>query len=104
MIERKFIAQRMKELQIQEFIEHNLKNVGHSMTKMQKTPVGEKIVIYASRPGLIVGRKGENIKQLTKTLKIICVSGVCRFGGRSIRKLGSLGGLGFFGCQIPQIP
>jgi len=59
----------MKELQIQEFIEHNLKNVGHSMTKMQKTPVGEKIVIYASRPGLIVGRKGENIKQLTKTLK-----------------------------------
>jgi small subunit ribosomal protein S3 len=36
---------------------------------MIKTPLGEKIVIYASRPGLIVGRKGQNIKDLTKTLK-----------------------------------
>ena len=36
---------------------------------MVKTPLGEKIIIYASRPGLIVGRKGQNIKQLTKALK-----------------------------------
>jgi len=69
MIERKFIAQKIKEFQIQEYIEHNLKNVGHSHTKMIKTPLGEKIVVYASRPGLIVGRKGQNIKELTKTLK-----------------------------------
>jgi len=69
MIERKFVAQRIKEFEIQEYIAENLKKVGHSHTKMQKTPLGEKIVIYASRPGLIVGRKGQNIKQLTKTLK-----------------------------------
>lgn len=69
MIERKFVKQKIKEAQIQEFIINNLKNVGHSHTKMQKTPLGEKIVIYASRPGLIVGKKGQNIKQLTKTLK-----------------------------------
>lgn len=71
MIERKFVAQKIKEYQIQEYIEHNLKNVGHSHTKMVKTPLGEKIVLYASRPGLIVGRKGQNIKELTKTLKKI---------------------------------
>jgi len=69
MIERKFVKQRIKEDQIQEFISKNLKNVGHSHTKMQKTPLGEKIVIYATRPGLIVGKKGHSIKQLTKTLK-----------------------------------
>ena len=69
MIERKFVAQKIKEYQIQEYIRSNLKNVGHSHTKMVKTPLGEKIVIYASRPGLIVGRKGHNIKELTKTLK-----------------------------------
>lgn len=69
MIERKFISQKINEFLIQEFIKNNLKNVGHSHTKMQKTPLGEKIVVYASRPGLIVGRKGENIKQLTRTLK-----------------------------------
>ncbi|HLC60924.1 MAG TPA: 30S ribosomal protein S3 [Candidatus Nanoarchaeia archaeon] len=69
MIERKFVAQKIKEFQIEEYITQSLNNVGHSHTKMIKTPLGEKIVIYTSRPGLIVGRKGQNIKLLTKTLK-----------------------------------
>jgi len=69
MIERKFVAEKLKEYQIQEFIAHTLKNVGHSHTKLQRTPVGDKVVIFASRPGLVVGRKGENIKKLTNTLK-----------------------------------
>lgn len=69
MIERRFITQKIKEFEIQEFIAQNLSNVGHSHTKMVKTPLGEKITIYASRPGLVVGRKGQNIKTLTKTLK-----------------------------------
>ena len=69
MIERKFVSQKINEYEIQEYIGKSLKNVGHSHTKMVKTPLGEKIIIYASRPGLIVGRKGQNIKQLTKTLK-----------------------------------
>ena len=59
----------MKELHIEEYITNNVKNVGHSHTKMVKTPLGEKIVVFASRPGLLVGRKGQNIKELTKTLK-----------------------------------
>jgi len=69
MIERKFVAQKIKERQVEEFISNNLKNVGHSHTTMVKTPLGEKIVIHASRPGLIVGRKGQNIKDLTDNLK-----------------------------------
>jgi small subunit ribosomal protein S3 len=69
MIERKFIAERVKEFQIQQYIEQTLKNVGHSATKLVRTPLGEKIIISASRPGLVVGKKGENIKKLTNTLK-----------------------------------
>lgn len=69
MIERKFVAERIKEFQIQEYITQTLKNVGHSHTKLQRTPLGEKIIIFASRPGLIVGRSGESIKKLTKNLK-----------------------------------
>ena len=69
MIERKFVASNMKEFMIQEFIESSIKGAEHSHTKLQRTPLGEKIVIYSSRPGLIVGRKGQNIKQLTKVLK-----------------------------------
>jgi len=69
MIERKFVAQKIKEHQIERYISSTLKNVGHSHTRMVKTPLGEKIIIYASRPGLIVGRKGQNIKDLTLNLK-----------------------------------
>ena len=69
MIERKFVAERIKEFQVQSFVRDSLKNAGVSHTKMQRTPLGEKIVIYTSRPGLVVGRKGQNINQLTKTLK-----------------------------------
>lgn len=69
MIERKFVKEKFKEYQVQEYISKTLKNVGHSHTKLVRTPLGEKIIIFASRPGLVVGRKGENIKKLTMTLK-----------------------------------
>ncbi len=69
MIERKFVTEKIKEFQIQEYVRSSLKNAGLSHVKVQKTPLGEKIVVYTSRPGLVVGRKGQNIKQLTKTLK-----------------------------------
>jgi len=69
MIERQFVNQNLKEFRIQEYISATLGKVGHSHTKLQKTPLGEKIIVYASRPGLVVGRKGMNIKKLTTTLK-----------------------------------
>ncbi|MFT4303264.1 MAG: 30S ribosomal protein S3 [Candidatus Woesearchaeota archaeon] len=69
MIETKFIQEIVKEFQITEFIAESLNNVGFSHAEVHKTPLGEKIIIYASRPGLIVGRKGENIQKLTKIMK-----------------------------------
>nr|AJS13022.1 small subunit ribosomal protein S3 [uncultured archaeon] len=69
MIEREFVAQKIREFKIQEFISNKLKNVGHSHTRLTKTPLGEKIIIFTSHPGLIVGRKGETIAELTRALK-----------------------------------
>lgn len=69
MIERQIVQSNVNEFKIQEYITSTLKNLGHSHIKLQKTPLGEKIIIYASRPGLIVGRKGQNIRQLTSDLK-----------------------------------
>lgn len=69
MIERQFIAQKIKEFEVQEYFEKNLSRVGHSHTKIQRTPLGDKVIIFAAKPGLIIGRQGTNIKTLTKTLK-----------------------------------
>ena len=69
MAESKIVEQKIKEFEIQEFVAENLKTVGLSSTKLVPTPMGEKIVINASRPGLVVGRKGQSIKKLTALLK-----------------------------------
>jgi small subunit ribosomal protein S3 len=69
MIERSVIKENKKEFQIQEYISSTLKNVGLSQVKLQKTPLGEKIIIHTSRPGLVVGRKGESISKLNHDLK-----------------------------------
>jgi len=68
MIEKKFIADNIKEFQIKEFVKQNLGRVGLSDVKVQKTPLGEKIIISASRPGLVVGRAGANITKITNDL------------------------------------
>ena len=36
-----------------------------SRVKIQYTPVGEKIIISTHKPGLVIGRKGEKIEELT---------------------------------------
>jgi small subunit ribosomal protein S3 len=69
MIERKFIAQKMKEQHVREYIAMQMSKTGHSAIEIKRTPLGEKIIIYTSRPGLVVGKKGENIKRLTEVLK-----------------------------------
>jgi len=69
MIERKFVNQNIKEFEIKEYIRNNLSRVGLSDVKLQRTPLGEKIVISTSRPGLVVGRSGTNITKLTHDLK-----------------------------------
>ncbi|MBN1502021.1 30S ribosomal protein S3 [Candidatus Woesearchaeota archaeon] len=69
MMEREFITRNLKEFEIQEYVKASLRGVGLSDIKIQRTPLGEKIIISASRPGLIIGGGGSNIKKLTKNLK-----------------------------------
>nr|AGT99787.1 30S ribosomal protein S3 [uncultured organism]AJS11736.1 30S ribosomal protein S3 [uncultured archaeon] len=69
MIERKFTNQKIKELQVRSYILSQLMRIGCSKIEIKRTPLGERIVVYTSRPGLIVGRKGENISRLTNALK-----------------------------------
>ena len=69
MIERKFISQKLKEFQIQEYVGSLLRGTGYSHTEIQRTPLGEKVIVYTTRPGVVVGKKGENINKLTAVLK-----------------------------------
>ena len=69
MIERKFVAQKIREEQIQEYMAKVLAKAGYSHTEIHNTPLGEKITIFTTRPGLVVGKSGENVKKITAYLK-----------------------------------
>ncbi len=40
-----------------------------SKVNIEYTPVGEKVIISTHKPGLVIGRKGEKINELTSILK-----------------------------------
>ena len=69
MIEKIIVAKNIREYTIQEFISHELPKACYSKIELKKTPLGEKIIIYTSRPGLVVGKKGSNIQKITEVLK-----------------------------------
>jgi len=66
---RKFIQFKKQEFGIKEYIKKDLGKGKISKLDIEYTPVGEKIIISTSKPGLIIGRKGEKIEELTRILK-----------------------------------
>jgi len=69
MIERQLIKEKIKEFQIQEYIQGRMSGAELSAITVKKTPLGDKITISSARPGMIVGKKGANIADLTSELK-----------------------------------
>lgn len=69
MIERKFIQLKKDEFAIKEFVKETLGKGKISSVKIEYTPVGEKIIVFTAKPGLIIGRRGEKINELSDLLK-----------------------------------
>lgn len=69
MIERKIMGDKFKEFAVSNFVRKQLNDVPIKEVTFEKNPLGERITIYTSTPGLVIGREGSNIKKLTKELK-----------------------------------
>lgn len=69
MEERKTIKFKKDEFAIRERIKKEIGKGKVSKVKIEYTPIGEKIIISTSKPGLVIGRGGERIEELTKILK-----------------------------------
>ncbi len=70
MIEREFVSEKIKHFKIRELIDSKIRKfAGVGQVDIERTPLGEKIIIHAVRPGLIIGTGGETVKDLTETLK-----------------------------------
>lgn len=69
MIEKKFVEAKKQEYEVKEFIKAKLGKGKISDVKIERTPIGEKIVIVTPKPGLVIGRGGEIIQEINESLK-----------------------------------
>lgn len=58
-----------RNLELGEYLATTLKDAGYGDVEVQKTPIGTRITLYVTRPGLVIGRKGTGIKDLTSRLE-----------------------------------
>ena len=68
-IVKRFITESIKKTEIDEFLQKKLERAGYGGVDLSKTPLGTHVVIYAMRPGIVIGRGGETIKDLAMTLE-----------------------------------
>ena len=68
-IQKYFIQENARRAEIDDFLSQDLKRAGYSRVEMTKTPLGTRVVVYAAKPGLVIGRRGESIRDLTRVLE-----------------------------------
>jgi small subunit ribosomal protein S3 len=58
-----------RNMELDEYLAATLKDAGYGGVDVQKTPIGTRITLYVTRPGLVIGRKGVGIKDITSRLE-----------------------------------
>ena len=68
-IAKEMIEERVRRVQVQQHVQKKTSRAGFGGLSIQRTPLGTHIRISAERPGLVIGRKGGDIQNLTDELE-----------------------------------
>ena len=68
-IEKTFVKEGIKESEIETYLKERFSRAGYSHSEIQRTPVGTRIIVYANKPGLVIGRSGRRVTQITEDIK-----------------------------------
>lgn len=69
MEEKETVKFKKREFNVREYIKKSIGKGKVSKVRIEYIPVGEKIIISTHSPGLVIGKKGERIEELTRVLK-----------------------------------
>lgn len=69
MIEKDFVTEGLRRTKIDEYLEKELERAGYGGMDIQVTPLGTMVIVYAERPGMVIGRGGKTVRQITQNLK-----------------------------------
>ena len=67
--ERKFIRESTNRILIKEFLIKKVEGAGFGGMTIQRTPMGTRINIIVERPGMVIGKGGSKIKQITSDIR-----------------------------------
>ncbi|AGK60158.1 SSU ribosomal protein S3P [Archaeoglobus sulfaticallidus PM70-1] len=68
-VERKFVEERLKKFRVKEWMAQEVRNAGFGGVDITRTPLGTQITLFVERPGLVIGKGGRRIRNLTEKLK-----------------------------------
>src|SRR5574338_381534 len=54
---------------LKDYLREAIKEAGFSHVEISKTPTGTRVVLHVTRPGIVIGRKGSGIRELTEKLE-----------------------------------
>ncbi|MDE2590913.1 MAG: KH domain-containing protein, partial [Patescibacteria group bacterium] len=63
------IQDSYKLMLLKDYLRKAIKEAGFSEVDIQKTPTGTRVGLHVTRPGIVIGRKGGGIRDLTKVLE-----------------------------------
>ena len=63
--ERRFVAENIRRVLLKEYLMKEVSRAGFGGLDVQRTPMGTRVILTTERPGLVIGRKGQTIKNLT---------------------------------------
>jgi len=53
---------------LKDYLRERIKDAGFSHAEISKTPTGTRVALHVTRPGIVIGRKGVGIRELTEEL------------------------------------
>lgn len=66
---KELINRNLQYVQVSEYLNEELKLAGQGKIEIHKTPMGHRVVIHAVRLGMVIGRRGRNVRKITDTLE-----------------------------------
>lgn len=67
--ERKFVTEKIRRVLLKEYMMSKVGRAGFGGLDVQRTPMGTRVTLITERPGLVIGRRGESIKGLTRAVE-----------------------------------
>jgi small subunit ribosomal protein S3 len=67
--ERKVISEAMRRVLLKDYLVRESARAGFGGLDIQRTPMGTRVTLVVERPGILIGRRGELIKQLTQDIQ-----------------------------------